>query len=150
MQKKNGRIALMGGAVILCGAMVCYACYLLCVACFRSLFFMLLVAFCFEEFELAGNHVSFALSVETADGAVGSNYAMTRNVWSERVAFESLSHGLGAATTDAAGKFTVADGGSCRNLEECEVYAALEGCDALVCQHSLAGFFDSWHSAFGR
>lgn len=140
----------MGSAAILCGAMLCYACYLLCVACFLSLFFMLLLALCFEKFELAGNHVSFALSVETADGAVGCDDAVARNMRGKRVALEGLSYGLGTAAIDTACQFAVADGGSGRYLEECEVYAALEGCDALVCQHSLAGFFDSGHSAFGR
>lgn len=66
------------------------------------------------------------MAIEAAQGSVGTDDPMARNIWCKWVTTQRLSHSLGAATAYAACQFTISDGLATWHLEQCEIHSPLE------------------------
>ena len=87
-------------------------------------------------------HLTYALSMKATKGAVAGDDTMTRNLGSERISFESLSHSLGTAATNTTSKFSVGDGFTTRHTEQFEIHPTLKVGDSGVGEHLLADVGD--------
>ena len=99
-----------------------------------------------QQLQFSSNLFALAHAVESADGAVGTYDAMTRNVRGKWIAAECLSDGLGTATADLRSQFAVGDGRAAWHVEESEIDLALKFGDAVAGSYGGA---DVWHGREG-
>lgn len=85
-----------------------------------------LFLFAFEQCPFPCYHLTLALAVEAAQGAIGGNDTMAWHFGSEGVAPEGLADSLGRAAANALSQFLVGYGLSSRNFEEGEIDLPLE------------------------
>ena len=94
--------------------------------------------FLFQQCPLLLYHLSRALAMKAAEGAIGGNDAVAGHFGGEGITLEGLSDGLGTSTTDASGKFTISDSLATRDTKQFQIHTTLELCDVGGCEDPMA------------